>query len=301
MTGFNIDGYISYWANKVNKFLGECISENSSVSKGLTTAMRYTLFAGGKRLRPALVYSSYAVFDSDFELVTPFASAVEVIHTYSLIHDDLPSMDNDDLRRGKPSNHKVFGEAVAILAGDGLLTRAFELMTDTGLNSNVDRSILCEAVYKLSKAAGDSGMVAGQYMDMKGSEECVCNPDKLVERIHLYKTAALIAYSTELGAIIAGSSEEDKYRMRRYGEKLGLAYQIADDVLDLEATADQIGKCVGKDKKMKKITYPSIKGIEESKKIAERLIEDALNIINIYGDEALPLREIARYMLSRGK
>jgi geranylgeranyl diphosphate synthase type II len=165
MIMFNIQAYITFWAKKVDTFLDSYLSYDD-VNKGLVESMRYSLFAGGKRVRPVIIYSSYGIFDSNFEKVTPFAAAVEMLHTYSLIHDDLPALDNDNFRRGKPTNHRVFGEAIAILAGDALLTSSFELMLDRNINRELEPEVLLEAVYNLSSAAGKMGMIAGQYLDV---------------------------------------------------------------------------------------------------------------------------------------
>ena len=296
---FNIQAYITFWAKKVDTFLDSYLSYDD-VNKGLVESMRYSLFAGGKRVRPVIIYSSYGIFDSNFEKVTPFAAAVEMLHTYSLIHDDLPALDNDNFRRGKPTNHRVFGEAIAILAGDALLTSSFELMLDRNINRELEPEVLLEAVYNLSSAAGKMGMIAGQYLDVS------CNINEIdanavLYEIHNRKTAQLIAYCTELGAILGYATEMDRKNLKSFGEKIGYAFQIIDDILDVEAAEEGLGKDTGKDKSLNKITYPAAHGLGNSRKKANELIEEAIDIISFYGDAALPLIEIAKYIVTRSK
>ncbi|PLX68309.1 MAG: polyprenyl synthetase [Denitrovibrio sp.] len=297
MSEFNMANYLKFWGGKVEEFFETYITCDDEHLKGLISAMRYSLFAGGKRLRPALVYSSYGIFEGYFDKVTPFASAVEMLHTYSLIHDDLPAMDDDDMRRGKPTNHKMYGEATAILAGDGLLTKSFEVMCNKDINPDVEASLMLEAAFKLAVATGENGMVGGQFADME-SEDGVFN-SSVVDFIHTNKTSKLIAYCCELGAILGYGSDEDKKRMREYGMRIGLAFQIVDDILDITSTTQELGKDVGSDEARGKATYPAIHGVEQSHAKAELLIEEALEIISVYGKTAEPCREIAKFIIER--
>lgn len=294
---FNLKNYIKFFAQRVDDWIRNYLTYENEQTIGLIESMRYSIFAGGKRLRPVLIYSSYGIFESYFDKVTPFAAAVEILHTYSLIHDDLPAMDDDDLRRGKPTNHKMFGEATAILAGDALLTVAFEIMLDKDINKDIPTDIMLEAAFKLAKSAGYKGMVGGQYAD-------IINENKEIDKntldfIHKHKTAALISYCCELGAILGFADEKDKQNLAEFGEKIGLAFQIVDDILDITSTTEELGKNAGSDLKNKKATYPEIYGLEKSKSIAEDLINSAINILEPYGKAATPLIEIANYILKR--
>lgn len=297
METFNLKRYLDFWATKTENWLRDNISHNNKYSVGLIESMRYSLLAGGKRLRPALIYSSFGIFDSFFDKVTPFAAAVEMLHTYSLIHDDLPAMDDDDLRRGKPTNHKMFNEATAILAGDALLTKAFEVMLNDKVQEDIDHDLMVEAAFKLSIAAGDSGMVAGQFADMRAEGG---NFDaESVEYIHMNKTSALIAYSTELGAILGYGNADDKANMKQFGNKIGQAFQIADDIMDLTSTTAEMGKDAGSDVENGKATYPAAYGIDKSQKIADDLIQEAVAILEPYGKATRPLKEIAYFITNR--
>jgi len=297
MSQFNMKSYLGFWGAKVEEFFESYMTCPNPHTKGLTDAMRYSLFAGGKRIRPALIYSSYGIFEGYFDKVTPFAAAVEMLHTYSLIHDDLPAMDDDDYRRGKPTNHKVYGEATAILAGDGLLTKAFEVMCNRDINPDVDAALMLEAAYKLADASGDRGMVGGQFADME-AESGVFNA-QTVDYIHTNKTSRLLAYCCELGAILGYGTEEDKKRLFEYGMRIGLAFQIVDDILDITSTTEELGKDVGSDAANGKATYPAVHGIEDSHRKAELLIEEAMEIISVYGNTADPCREIAKFIIER--
>lgn len=297
MDSFNLKSYLEFWSKKTDKWLNDYLKPLNIYSAGLTEAMRYSLFAGGKMLRSALIFSSYGIFESYFDKVTPYAAAVEMLHTYSLIHDDLPAMDNDDLRRGKPTNHKVFGEATAILAGDGLLTKSFEVMTDRKLNHDIPVEMMLEATYKLASATGDRGMVGGQYADIIAENSHFDSHN--LEFIHKNKTAALIGYCTELGAILGFGTDDEKNIMKMFGEKIGLAFQIADDVLDVISTTEVLGKDAKSDLEKNKATYVSVYGVEDSKKMAGKLVEESLKLLEKFGVASKPLREIALYIVSR--
>ncbi len=259
-------------------------------------AMRYSLMAGGKRLRPILCLATSELMGGTIDMAMPTACALEMIHTMSLIHDDLPAMDNDDYRRGKLTNHKVFGDAVAILAGDGLLAYAFEYIAETTQNVPADR--LMKVIARLGRAVGAAGLVGGQVVDL----DCEGATDVTMETlnfIHTHKTAALLETSVVSGAIIAGASEEAVQKLSRYSQAIGLAFQIVDDVLDITATQEELGKSVGKDLRAQKATYPSFWGIDESRKQAQQLIEQAKSEVSGYGEAALPLMAIADYITAR--
>jgi geranylgeranyl diphosphate synthase, type II len=265
----------------------------------LYKAIQYSLFAGGKRIRPILSMASFEAVGGKGEGILPFACALEMIHTYSLIHDDLPAMDNDDYRRGKPTCHKVFGEAVGILAGDALLTEAFQLMTHQAIQELPKHrgGLVLHVIHEVAQAAGMLGMVGGQVLDIESEGKEVDFPT--LQYIHTHKTGALILVSVRLGARLGGASEEVLKALTRYGEGVGLAFQIADDILNIEGNATQLGKKTGSDLSRRKATYPTLLGIEESKKRAKELVEMSVNTIRSLGAEAEPLREIARFVLSR--
>jgi geranylgeranyl diphosphate synthase, type II len=272
----------------------------------LHDAMTYSLFAGGKRIRPILALASYEACGGQAENILPQASALELIHTYSLIHDDLPSMDNDDLRRGKPTNHKIFGEAMAILAGDALLTEAFRMITQINPSKGgtvrlskkgLSPSSLLQAVHEMSVAAGAHGMVGGQAQDIL-SENAEPDGDTL-DFIHLHKTAALIKASVTIGPILAKSKRSMIEACMVYGEHIGLAFQVIDDILDVEGTTEELGKTAGSDLKKKKLTYPGFYGIEKARVMAGDLITTAVDSLNGFSSDADPLREIAHYLLRR--
>lgn len=292
----DIRKYLSDKSALVNTCLDEYFSGCCDAAPGLLReSMKYSLMAGGKRLRPVLAMSAFEACGGDAEDILLSASAIEVIHTYSLIHDDLPSMDDDDLRRGRPTNHKVYGEAVAILAGDGLLTEAFMMILDN--EDKVGRDNIVMALRELAIASGPAGMVGGQVVDIL-SENTEPEMDKLLY-IHKHKTGALIRASVRIGAILAGVEGERLDALTRYGECLGLAFQIVDDILDVKGDEKELGKPVGSDEEKNKMTYPALLGLEGSMKRAEELISEALASIEAFGDEAAPLRGIAEYIIRR--
>jgi geranylgeranyl diphosphate synthase type II len=258
-------------------------------------AMRHSLFAGGKRLRPILCLESGRLFGGDEAPLLRLGCALELIHTYSLIHDDLPALDNDDFRRGKPTCHKVFGEATAILAGDALLTLAFETISARGLATE---SQTLRVIHELARAIGTrNGMVGGQVVDMETSS-ATANPHTL-EYIHSAKTGAFIRMAVRAGAIYAGAAEDDLARVTAYGEKIGLAFQIADDLLDVLGSSESLGKTAGKDGRQQKATYPALHGVEESQRLAAALVREACDWVEPYGDRSARLREIARFLIAR--
>ncbi len=305
MAAFDIKAYLKEKRELIDSYLESYFSIPSEPSV-LYKAMRYSLFAGGKRIRPILALSSYEACGGDPKNIIPYVSALELIHTYSLIHDDLPSMDNDDLRRGKPTSHKVFGEAMAILAGDALLTEAFLMLTNNppspplvkeGLYKETTPSSLIKVIREVALSAGVHGMVGGQALDIS-SVNSQSDRDTLTF-IHLHKTAALITASVRMGGILADSDDDKLKAITKYGENIGLAFQIIDDILDIEGNAEELGKTAGSDMKMKKMTYPSVYGIKKSRKEAEDLISEAINALSLFSSEADQLRGIAYYLIQR--
>jgi geranylgeranyl diphosphate synthase type II len=263
----------------------------------LFRAMNYSLFAGGKRLRPILCMAGAEAVGGEARDALPVACALEMIHTYSLIHDDLPVMDNDDMRRGKATSHKVFGEALAILAGDGLLTEAFNVMTKPDLIEKIGSARVQEIISLISAAAGYRGMVGGQAVDimMEGRD---IDPSQL-DFIHNHKTGALISASVSSGAIVGGGSRRELREIAIYGDKIGLAFQISDDILNVEGDSGEMGKRAGSDAQKRKNTYPSVHGMERSKGILKELVDEAANSLKEFGKKADPLRQIAGYIIER--
>jgi geranylgeranyl diphosphate synthase type II len=263
----------------------------------LSEAMRYSVFAGGKRVRPVLLLAATEAVGGDGEAVLPAACALEFVHTYSLIHDDLPAMDDDEYRRGRLTSHKVFGEAVAILAGDALLTHAFDVMTCPALAARFAPAVLLEATHCLARAAGSAGMVGGQAVDM-GSEGREV-PLDVLEYIHHHKTAALIGAAVTIGGLLGGGTAVQLEALKRYGQTIGLAFQIADDVLDVEGDSAALGKKVGQDAQHGKATYPALLGLEASRQQAGALLNEALAAISDFDDGADRLRQLARFIVNR--
>ncbi|HVJ87309.1 MAG TPA: farnesyl diphosphate synthase [Caulifigura sp.] len=262
----------------------------------LRESMHYSVAAGGKRLRPVLVLLACQACGGDVESALPAAVAIELIHTYSLIHDDLPAMDDDELRRGQLTNHMKFGEATAILAGDGLLTLAFEVLA--GLQTTPDIAVAC--IRELSSAAGAEGMVGGQQADLEGETSGITSADHL-ESIHRRKTGRLISAALRMGGRIAGTTEARLAALARYGDDIGLAFQIADDLLDLSSTPEMLGKGVQKDADRNKLTYPGLLGIDESRRRAVALTEDAVSSLRSVDIESRGLEALARYVVERDR
>lgn len=282
---------------RVECWLAHCL-EGQGIPQRLRESMEYSLMAGGKRLRPVLCLTAAALCaqeDDIMETVLPFAAAIEMIHTYSLIHDDLPAMDDDDLRRGKPSNHKQFDEATAILAGDALLTDAFTVMCSVKLPAER----VLRAVAEMSRAAGGSGMVGGQALDMIYTGGNGIDLDSL-RAMHAMKTGAIIKASCLCGAILAGASDDMLTSLAGYGTAFGAAFQIADDILDITADTATLGKPAGSDVQQGKCTYPSLLGLDRSRQLAEEQRTLAVAHLNAFtGDEAAFLRSLADYTVSR--
>lgn len=263
----------------------------------LNASMTYSLFAGGKRIRPVLAIASYEACGGTGEDIIPYAASLEFIHTYSLIHDDLPSMDNDDLRRGKPTNHKIFGEGMAILAGDALLTEAFYILSSAKGGRRISPRAIIRLIREVAMAAGAHGMVGGQAEDLL-SENAAPDGENLAF-IHTHKTGALITAAVRMGAILANATRKDLRALTRYGENIGLAFQIIDDILDVQGESSELGKQTGSDERKKKMTYPGLYGIERSMKKAEELVDASIAALASFSEKAAPLREVARYLLSR--
>ena len=259
-------------------------------------SMRYSLLAGGKRLRPALCLATCELAGGTVAQAMPTACALEMVHTMSLIHDDLPAMDNDDYRRGQLTNHKVYGDDVAILAGDALLAYAFELIAER--TENVPPKAVLEVVRRLGQAVGAAGLVGGQIVDLASEG----NPDTSIETlnfIHMHKTAALLEVSVVAGAVLAGAGTETVERLSRYAQNIGLAFQIVDDVLDITSTQAELGKSIGKDVQAQKATYPSLWGLDESREKAQALIQSAKDELSSFGPLNRPLVAIADYIIAR--
>lgn len=297
ITKMDITSYLNTKKELIDSFL--CSYFDSLVSTSvLKDSMQYSLMAGGKRIRPILALASYEACGGKPENIVPYASALEFIHTYSLIHDDLPAMDNDDLRRGKPTNHKVFGEGMAILAGDALLTEAFYLLSNIHPSSLIlNPPSILRVIRELALASGMHGMAGGQAEDLL-SEDKEADSDNLAF-IHSHKTGALITASVRMGGILAGATKDALLALTRYAENTGLAFQIIDDILDIRGDSAELGKTVGSDERGKKLTFPAIYGIDRSLEKAEMLVNTALEALEPFSQTADPLRLIAGYMLSR--
>ncbi len=286
-----------YWSarqKKVDAALNRFLPSLTTRPKTIHEAMRYSIFAGGKRLRPVICLAAAEVLSGKNDDAIPLACAVECIHTYSLIHDDLPAMDNDDFRRGKPTSHKVYGEGIAVLAGDALLTIAFEIAASC---KGWPRYSRADVVRELAVAAGSRKLIAGQVADLEGEGRKI-TPAEL-RYIHENKTAALIASSIRLGAMSANAKPKQLDRLTDFGESLGLAFQVIDDILDVTQTTEKLGKSAGKDVAAQKATYPALLGLDKAKKEADRLTARARAALAPFGKDAAPLEAIADFLLKR--
>ena len=274
--------------------LDELLPREDTPPLSVHRAMRYSVFAGGKRVRPVLCLETARMFTEHLEAAIYAGCALEFIHTYSLIHDDLPALDNDDLRRGKPTCHRVFGEAMAILAGDALLTLAFQTLASAALEPSRRLGVIAE----IAAAAGTiNGMVGGQVADVEAEGKPVTEAS--IEYIHRAKTAALIRGSIVGGAIAGGAAEQDVERLRRFGEKIGWAFQVVDDILDVEESSAALGKTAGKDRAQQKATYPALYGLEKSRVIAADLRAKALQELDCFGGRGSRLHELAEFLVAR--
>jgi geranylgeranyl diphosphate synthase type II len=293
----DLKNYLKECLARVDRALDAYLPAEDTLPVTLHKAMRYSVFAGGKRIRPVLMIAACEAVGGDAERVLPAACAMEMIHTYSLIHDDLPAMDDDDFRRGRPTNHRIFGEAAAILAGDALLTEAFILLSDAQINARVPAEIRCRVLHTIARCAGSQGMVGGQVVDMESEGKAIDFPT--LEYIHTRKTGALILAAIQAGALLGGADEASLAALTRYGEAAGLAFQIADDILDVVGDQAVIGKDVGSDQERGKATYVALLGLEEARVRARELCDLGVDALAPLGAPAEPLRRIAHYIVDR--
>lgn len=297
MANVNIQAYFGRKRGEVERFLESAVPVSEAVPPILSESIRYSLFAGGKRFRPILAIAAAEAIVPPPKAILPIASSLELIHTYSLIHDDLPAMDNDDYRRGQPTNHKVYGEAMAILAGDALLSLAFELCSHPEVTASLDPTSQVRVIYELAVGSGNRGMVAGQVMDIQaeGAEVDLQG----LQTIHAHKTGKLIRAAVRMGAITSGASQGQLDALTLYAEDVGLAFQIADDVLNVTGSREELGKDVQTDVQRGKTTYPSFYGVSGARDLAESCVTRALDHLKPFDDRAQPLRELARYVVAR--
>jgi geranylgeranyl diphosphate synthase type II len=295
-TPFQLQDFLAARTAAVNRALNRFLPPPTAKPATIHRAMRYSLFAGGKRMRPALCLAAAAACGGDEAMAMPLACAVECIHTYSLIHDDLPAMDNDDYRRGKLTSHKVFGEGVAVLAGDALLTQAFEIAAKCqGWPRYSHQTIILE----LARAAGSLELIAGQVADLEGEGKRLSA--RQLRYIHERKTSALLCCSVRLGGMSANCSPAQLKALTGFGYNVGLAFQVIDDILDVTQTSEKLGKTAGKDTKAQKATYPSIVGLEQSRKIARQLTQRAFNSLKVFRGKAVALEALAGFLLRRDR
>jgi geranylgeranyl diphosphate synthase, type II len=290
----NLKVYLQSRQKTIDRALDRFLPKESTPPPSIHHAMRYSLFAGGKRLRPILCLAAAESCKGKASEALPLACAMECIHTYSLVHDDLPSMDNDDFRRGRATCHKVFGDGIAVLAGDALLTAAFEIAARA---KPTRRYSMAEILREIALAAGSRRLIAGQVADLEAEGKKVSRDE--LRYIHENKTAAMITTSVRLGAISANAELKKLRALTRFGYSLGLAFQIIDDILDVTQTTEKLGKSAGKDITAQKATYPAVMGLDASRIEARRLTKRAHNSLRSFGNEAKPLRELANYMLVR--
>jgi geranylgeranyl diphosphate synthase type II len=294
MSRFDLASWLTARTRDVDRALDRLLPKASAKPATIHKAMRYSLFAGGKRMRPALVLAAAEACGGGIEAAMPLACAVECIHTYSLIHDDLPGMDNDDMRRGKPTNHKVFGEGIAILAGDALLTQAFEIAASATESKRYGSR---EIVLEIAKASGSLQLIAGQVADLEGEGRKISRAQ--LRYIHERKTSALLACSVRLGGMSAGCTPAQLAALTDFGYHVGLAFQVIDDILDVTQTSEELGKTAGKDVKAGKATYPSIVGLEKSRAIAAQLTAKAEAALKPFRGRAVALEAISDHLLRR--
>ena len=292
-----IETVLKEFSKKFNQDLEKYFPQTENLEHRAVKAMQYSLMNGGKRLRPFLLHETASVFGVPYEIAFPIAASLEMLHTYSLIHDDLPAMDNDDFRRGKPTCHKAFDEATAILAGDGLLTYAFEVLN----KSILEPSKKVELTILLAEAAGAfKGMIAGQVLDLyTDTHQSFPNPQQLIEHTEELKTGCLLRYPCEAGAILGNATSAEKRLLIKYSRNIGIAFQITDDILDVEGDEKLVGKTLNKDKVQQKLNFVSIYGVEKAKQIAQELINEAEETISVFGSRAEHLKNLSRYILTR--
>src|SRR5437660_2109737 len=290
----NLKSYLKSRQKKIDRALDRYLPKENVKPTTIHKAMRYSLFAGGKRLRPILCLAAAEACGGKIDNALPLACAMECIHTYSLVHDDLPSMDNDDFRRGRATCHKVFGDGIAVLAGDALLTVAFEIAARA---RPTPRYYMSEILREIAAAAGSCKLIAGQVADLEAEGKKVSRDE--LRYIHENKTAAMITTSVRLGAMSANADSKKLRAITKFGYSLGLAFQVIDDILDVTQTSEKLGKSAGKDVAAQKATYPAVIGLDASRGEARRLTNTAPNALKIFGKEAEPLRELATYLLIR--
>lgn len=295
----DLESYLREKKAIIEQTLRGCLSNADPAVEIVFEAARYSLLAGGKRLRPVLCMAAWEALGGaeTYEEVLPAACALEMIHTYSLVHDDLPAMDNDDLRRGVPTNHRIFGEGMAILAGDALLTESFALLSSPGAMQGIDPAKRLEVIAVIASAAGLNGMIAGQVIDLQAEGRQISLSD--LQRLHLLKTGALIVASLQVGGILAGGDKKAIQALVDYGRRIGLAFQIVDDLLDVEGDRVLLGKNTGADARRGKVTFPSLMGCEESRKLTEKITAEAIAALSEFDDRAEPLRKIASFIATR--
>jgi geranylgeranyl diphosphate synthase, type II len=291
----DIHQYLSETKQEFDRYLDRLLPAEDGQPPTIHRAMRYSVFAGGKRVRPILVLAAGESVGGTRESLLHLGSAIEMIHTYSLIHDDLPALDNDDLRRGLPTCHKMFGDAMAILAGDALMTRCYQVLADIpGVSDTIRLAIIREVAYATGT---EEGMIGGQVVDLESEGKPIDPP--VLEYIHRSKTGALLTACVRCGALAAQADASQLQKLSEFGRKIGLAFQIVDDILDITTSSEKLGKTAGKDEKVKKATYPALYGIEASRTKARELITGAIEDIRGLGDSADPLRNIARFVYDR--
>ncbi len=294
----DVRDYLHYQKLRVDKALeGLFVEETHREFGRLAEGIRYSLLAGGKRIRPVLALAAMEALGADPDRLLPLVLPLELIHTYSLVHDDLPAMDNDDLRRGRPTNHVVYGEAAAILAGDALLTHAFTLLSDPVYDNILSSTQRLSVIHELSTASGLSGMVGGQFLDIVSEGKVLTLPE--LENLHRHKTGALLRVSVRIGALLGGAGGPELEGLTRFGEAIGIAFQITDDLLDVEGDASQLGKAAQKDADKHKNTYPGLVGVARAKGLAEEKRKEAFSAIDLLGTRGDALRDIASYIIER--
>jgi geranylgeranyl diphosphate synthase type II len=297
VSAFDLEVYLQERRRLVDAALDGFLPSEDTRPPSVHRAMRYSVLAGGKRLRPILVIAGAEVVGASPSAVMPTACAMELIHTYSLIHDDLPAMDDDDYRRGRLTNHKVFGDAIAILAGDALLTYAFQLVAQNATVPGVDPKVVCDVVAEIAEAAGTGGMVGGQVVDIESEGKTITAEE--LEYIHVHKTAALLRVSLSVGARLGGADAAALAAVADAGQSLGLAFQIVDDILDVEGNLETLGKTAGSDERKQKVTYPALHGVEASRREARRLIERTRSRLSVFGARSAPLCALANFVVER--
>ncbi len=288
-----INKVLSEKAEIINQTLREIMNIENPVSETLLSSMQYSLFSGGKRIRPVLTLLVAEMMGGNTKAASKIGAALEMIHSYSLIHDDLPVMDDDDFRRGQPCNHKVYGSGIAILAGDGLLTHAFHIISKVNLSPDK----LIKVIQIISQKAGIQGMVAGQVLDLEGEDKDFKLHD--LEKIHENKTGAMFVASVLAGAYCGNPDSEQIKALKKYGQKIGLLFQITDDILDITADEEILGKDVGSDLEKNKATYPELLGLKEAQKEAQKIADDAKKAISIFGESAINLNNLIDFVLER--